>query len=1617
VCIAYLKPGLGEKYAGLDLFDGQQVTVNEAVFSNADGEKTTIPLKYEPRTAERNEDDHPRDKQGKFAGVAGLSSELVAEMAIRQADSVEHHVGIDLDTGERVIPRNSSRATESVPRALKGPLPRLKFDVANQAAINWARAHAAALVVDILEDARFAIKTLIADGIEKGRTIRVTAKLLQRIIGLTSRQSEQVVKLYDRLESEGLDSADIDDEVNAYSTQLLKDRADTIASTETMRASNKGQQILWEQAVEEGHLTGLELREWITTPDDRLCPVCEAMDGQTVGLVEPFTDEDGNEYEVPPLHPKCRCTIGISAAKVRAAEWREEDHPRAEDGKLTGVYGVGHIEGREVPSTLHPYPAGKNPHFDAAVEFVKRNYKGPYPLPPIYYVRKRDIGYGSGIYLPEHKVIAVPHSLGEISPSYFDHAVRDLIDTLGHELSHYEDHMDALSKGVKVTGRGWTSEGKAGGAGSALAERYWAQRPRRDLAEWDESKHPREEDGKFTEVAGGGPGDASTAAYEAELRRQSDAGVAACEALLDRVVATADFEGVTTGPKDWESVDSNTKDEILQTWYEQEEEELRNNYDTSAAEDDVKMGIRSEIMDEDDFINSIDAPFIAKMQEDYGINIDPESLTVARNNYPDLYQDELLLVGGGVLTTEQYIAAEQVYNRMARIAVDEEVDDRYENDEKYKEQVWSQVDEAVSEQASENWHYLSDSGKFAWAEENGLLDERIQVEPGLPEHWKSGAGEVEDKTSQDDEDYARTSVIAREMAVLRTADIMRERGLGGGDDPGQRYREQYVRSAAEEVWSEWKGSSVSDSSLALQLATARELGGVHRLTSKEVETAEKAAALLWRSELHPRDAEGRFIDVTTGEPMSREKQFIGLGEISQEQRAVVGMRVLQSYVRGQWDTTQFVLAKEGKDALPLYRGLVLPKSVVDAATHTPVGNPALPNPDDAIQLPDLAVLRSGAQSTTSVRDVANSWQGTNVRLRDDTVRVVLRIQAPRTAVLSIPVFGQNVTEEREVVLAGTKGDWRWDAWLGRAPNFDRVPLRGAAAAPTPVSAWVRRGGTLVIDLMAVDRESGVNWLRGKHNATMERMKRRRSGGLQERTAEFNPDLHPRAEDGKFADGGGDNGAPSWVSKVRTHKGQVKGVWYRGIPSADHTTPLAGTYFTRSKAVATAYAEMENGVVVKAPKEVVAALKNVAVLDLNTDDGMAVLDEIRTSAGLPLWASNGGDINIAMEEAIPVLASAGFDGVLIKNMPSPDSDTESNTELVVMGRVAGVPVSGSKLSSGDNDPTYSRDFGEFLGTIPPLPEGQYDPYVGPSAEQIAEYERVDKVRGELIDKWVADRKEQRKRDAAEWREEDHPRAPDGKFDDKDATDKGDGKKVKIGRMKVKPDTNLRKAWGATFGKMSTDEVAERMLVDVPGAKKDWTVEVMADKEGKVLIRARNDVATVTREFDGDTVHHELMDIKFNAQGSGIARDLVERQFEFYREAGIKHVEMTANLNVGGYAWARAGFEAASPGFVADSVLDRVAHLVSAEVLTAAQRDGIKALVDAHRNDPGIVWRLADLRDTVTNTISRVIPEGDMPLGKALLLELKWAAKADVKNAMNPATPQGARFAAYFNRKKS
>jgi hypothetical protein len=67
--------------------------------------------------------------------------------------------------------------------------------------------------------------------------------------------------------------------------------------------------------------------------------------------------------------------------------------------------------------------------------------------------------------------------------------------------------------------------------------------------------------------------------------------------------------------------------------------------------------------------------------------------------------------------------------------------------------------------------------------------------------------------------------------------------------------------------------------------------------------------------------------------------------------------------------------------------------------------------------------------------------------------------------------------------------------------------------------------------------------------------------------------------------------------------------------------------------------------------------------------------------------------------------------------------------------------------------------------------------------------------------------------------------------------------------------------------------------------------------------------IHRDVDGELyADHSYLKIDDpNVQGTGFADEFNERLYDWYRASGFQRVELDANIDIGGYAWARAGYD--------------------------------------------------------------------------------------------------------------
>lgn len=195
-----------------------------------------------------------------------------------------------------------------------------RFDAKNLAAQKVAMLQAARMVTGVSNETRDAIRMLIVRSIREGIPPYEAARMIRSMIGLTNKGTSAAMNYRIGLIEQGHGLDRVNTLVERYTAKSIRRRALTIARTETMGALNKGTLVSWDQAKKEGFLSETAGKEFIVTPDEKLCDICAPLgEEDPIPLKESFS----GGYDAPPIHPNCRCTMGIAELKGGEKEYRD----------------------------------------------------------------------------------------------------------------------------------------------------------------------------------------------------------------------------------------------------------------------------------------------------------------------------------------------------------------------------------------------------------------------------------------------------------------------------------------------------------------------------------------------------------------------------------------------------------------------------------------------------------------------------------------------------------------------------------------------------------------------------------------------------------------------------------------------------------------------------------------------------------------------------------------------------------------------------------------------------------------------------------------------------------------------------------------------------------------------------------------------------------------------------------------------------------------------------------------------------------------------------------------------------------------------------------------------
>lgn len=192
----------------------------------------------------------------------------------------------------------------------------------------WAKQRGSGLVAYIGHQTRESVRQIVDDAVTLGFTPDQTAARIRRHVGLLPQQTQALDRYFRGQLNSGVPLRTADRRAGAYALRMLRQRSQTIARTEILGAQNKGQQLLWEQKVDDGQIPRNVQKIWIITRDDRTCPRCQQMTGDRAiaplygAWLCPAPKRNGGSVlvETPPMHPNCRCSHGLWIPEFLTAE-------------------------------------------------------------------------------------------------------------------------------------------------------------------------------------------------------------------------------------------------------------------------------------------------------------------------------------------------------------------------------------------------------------------------------------------------------------------------------------------------------------------------------------------------------------------------------------------------------------------------------------------------------------------------------------------------------------------------------------------------------------------------------------------------------------------------------------------------------------------------------------------------------------------------------------------------------------------------------------------------------------------------------------------------------------------------------------------------------------------------------------------------------------------------------------------------------------------------------------------------------------------------------------------------------------------------------------------------
>lgn len=161
--------------------------------------------------------------------------------------------------------------------------------------------------------------------------------------------------------------------------------------------------------------------------------------------------------------------------------------------------------------------------------------------------------------------------------------------------------------------------------------------------------------------------------------------------------------------------------------------------------------------------------------------------------------------------------------------------------------------------------------------------------------------------------------------------------------------------------------------------------------------------------------------------------------------------------------------------------------------------------------------------------------------------------------------------------------------------------------------------------------------------------------------------------------------------------------------------------------------------------------------------------------------------------------------------------------------------------------------------------------------------------------------------------------------------------------------------------------------------------------RAALSVRGDGFVMEREFvrrGGELqVDNKLLSLHPSIQGKGYGTKILQASIQEYKRLGVTRMNVTANINVGGYTWAKMGYAPKSVAAFREAVMDVVDEKMASGVLTSTDKELITTTLRLGAGNP----------KRLPAALSKLVNSEGVQIGKEALLGSYWEGYLDLTDA--------------------